>query len=1260
MFRVVTVKADGKRGRPVYVSLSTTQTQQSHVRDEGRGILLTIGGGHHCDVTLAGVAYTQEVVLRLIKPPTSDDVENGNGPLRRRFMPPRNDDEEVACAAASDGVIMVVEDQSESRYVHHGLIIENGMQVAPEERLSSIRVVGYGKLLEGSERILRINSGISVKDLMEIIHYKLNLPIELQRLQFAGRFMDDPFELLADCGVKNNSTILLMVASTSHRGELPAPSPTYRPMSGERIHRCGDKERFILSNLSLPSNDDVSPARSDQSLLAVATKATTDELSTRIGFSPVSTDKVCSMKDCSSFVEISRIPLNLCPSGPSSSEINDLSGLGSSVGTMLADSAIGINSTPFHPLLGRTHLLLTPGLFGTKGGTARILSAWCLNLPIVLPDTLAALQEPNDTDDPRVFFARRSESIRKYIPYSMALIEEEEGGGPCRGRRDPLKGFLFISLKPTETEGLVLAAGATVFRSYLLEDTEFYGSAWLDELQSAHKNAIQKESIKMLRNKPRMGGAVAYIALSSFGSQSLERRQVFLAEERLVPGVQPSAISEAILEMNGTVLSTTGARIVGRKETLSSIFRLEWVASRLSIDELPTDPLRLIFDSFLGGPSKNVVQLVRLASTSKSLQRCVYQNASFLWQTIDFTLVHEKYRKRLRDKQLAVLLRRSNCDAFVTERLILFGCRGLDGSGIAPLAGSTILEELDLRFCGGKHTERDVIPDANTIGSVLLSMPPFVAKRYDDAVAKFEGPGVKTIRMDSYDLSNTIRMRKVRLESLQKMISLSDCLGCSLARDAHCCDCEKSLKLCLDTSNGEDNSALESLSRRARESVCFSCKDVVCGRNEQCRSIICCGDCQKQECTECTSMQTCRSCQDQYCCRAMRSCPECRNVQCVVCHSEAPEGVATRRCAECEDIRCTMCRPYDQCTQCKKQFCAGQHDVRLCDCCEGRYCLGCRDMEFCGGCQFLFCEPCGDDEVRECGKCDVSRCMECMATLCDECSKWFCVACAENESEAIMSECCVCDEEVCKDCSVMCSSEECGNMLCGCCSREASSCGVCKKAFCPDCAEEKCPNYGCDVMICDDCESSGFCSCCNLDYCCLCKMNNRYLACSGCHEESSCMKIACVEATWDFFCSHCDKVYCKNCRREDDPIFRAGFCAPDGKSHLGETSWCDMMDTRINRRLDRIYKRPDFYLKSEHKHHLYSKVERAKALSFDEKMEHERTLVKFVEKKHSELGESLLDIDPPCVQPRIKGVFKKKEKPNSAATPNATAYSFDP
>lgn len=118
----------------MYVSLSTTQTQQSHVRDKGRGILLTIGGGHHCDVTLAGVAYTQEMVLRLIKPPNSDDVENGNGPLRRRFMPPRNDDEEVACAAASDGVIMVVEDQSESRYVHHGLIIENGMQVAPEER----------------------------------------------------------------------------------------------------------------------------------------------------------------------------------------------------------------------------------------------------------------------------------------------------------------------------------------------------------------------------------------------------------------------------------------------------------------------------------------------------------------------------------------------------------------------------------------------------------------------------------------------------------------------------------------------------------------------------------------------------------------------------------------------------------------------------------------------------------------------------------------------------------------------------------------------------------------------------------------------------------------------------------------------------------------------------------------------------------------------------------------------------------------------
>ena len=125
--------------------------------------------------------------------------------------------------------------------------------------------------------------------------------------------------------------------------------------------------------------------------------------------------------------------------------------------------------------------------------------------------------------------------------------------------------------------------------------------------------------------------------------------------------------------------------------------------------------------------------------------------------------VEEKYRKRFRDKHLEAILRRSNA-LLLTKRLSLSGCRGLRGSGIVPLRGSEVLEEIDLTFCGGEQTHRDPILDADAICDTLGSMPPFINAATSNPLV-----GLKSIELDSLDFDRPVLVSKDRKASKEKL-----------------------------------------------------------------------------------------------------------------------------------------------------------------------------------------------------------------------------------------------------------------------------------------------------------------------------------------------------------------------------------------------------------------------------------------------------------------------------------------------------------
>ena len=579
--------------------------------------------------------------------------------------------------------------------------------------------------------------------------------------------------------------------------------------------------------------------------------------------------------------------MNFCPSRISASLRSEIEAVAPSIGLTLADSAIGFNSSS-HPYLNRTHLLL-PGDLDKQVPTMKSLSAWCLKVPIVSTDfILNGLLERRDSSTPlpevKLYSPWKGESG---VLYSDAITAEQEGNGKCQGRRDPLKGFTFISLLPIETEGLVLAAGARVFRAYCLRDDKFFDGTWLQSM-----------------NDPRLG--MRRIVAIGESAQKVQLRLQFIREAS-IPIILSNEIVSAVNRMEGVVIDVSGKAISGL-DVRSMYFRTLWEITKVSFDNLPPDAIRLILRGFLGGPTKDLISLIRLSASSRGLQRCVFSEAPFLWTVLDLSKVEKKYRKRIRDHQLESLLRRTNAVS-VTKKLSLNGCLGLRGTGIAPLLGSTVLQEIDLRFCGGDQSLQDPIPDADIICRVIESMPPFTRPVGISALC-----GLRRIERDSSP-TRAVLMSSSRKVSLEKLADLESRFGTQLASALCCKDCQGSIRV--------------GLGFEASQTFCFECKDVVCGdQNKGCREVQCCDYCDAQACTKCKIMNTCRSCTETYCCYEIVKCGGCGGVQCSDCAQEN-DFVVTETCNACGETRCSNCRTMDFCRGCEKDFC-GLHNTIAC------------------------------------------------------------------------------------------------------------------------------------------------------------------------------------------------------------------------------------------------------------------------------------------------------------------------------------------
>jgi hypothetical protein len=321
-------------------------------------------------------------------------------------------------------------------------------------------------------------------------------------------------------------------------------------------HRMEKGESFIVKSLSLPKEKE---ADGDSHLVCAAAFCSLPAI--RVGLGASDGER----KFPKVVLEIARVPMNLCVTRIDNKSKTKITKMADELGINVVQSKGGWVTHPAHPLLEYSHLLAS-----SVTSTAKVLSAWCLKKPIVDPDfVFKGLAERKTFWTPMPKESDYSTEGGKDVVTSEAAKAEQIGKGPFLGRRDPLKGFVVVSLAPGgETENLVMAAGGTVYRAYNLDDDAFNSGTWLDELELAQENPIPVRR----SSGAAAGGTVVLIETSS---KKVKKRKDFL-RARNIHAVSQKEFAISITNMKPLLKTTGGEFIKGREDIPSSSFRLSW------------------------------------------------------------------------------------------------------------------------------------------------------------------------------------------------------------------------------------------------------------------------------------------------------------------------------------------------------------------------------------------------------------------------------------------------------------------------------------------------------------------------------------------------------------------------------------------------------------------------------------------------------------------------------------------------------------
>ena len=349
-------------------------------------------------------------------------------------------------------------------------------------------------------------------------------------------------------------------------------------------------------------------------------------------------------------------------------------------------------------------------------------------------------------------------------------------------------------------------------------------------------------------------------------------------------------------------------------------------------------------------------ELVGLANSDKYLQRLIFREFSFLWECIDLT-----GQSQLTDWQLHAFLRSIQA-ARVTRILRLVNCPEVTGVGFAPLAGSQILERIDLK---NENRHAPILADT-AVARILDTMLRFKLRTVNlsvsDPILRLNPilrPGAMGDFLRRLTLKHVERLEQDGSKCGWCTTRLSEVISpqvrhvpFNLHGESQCSICQK--YSCRSWNRNGSTCPFVELCDDCDTPVCDDCR-ITCNI---CDELVSCNDCSK-----------CSGCGTRYCdgCKQDYFCDHCQDFRCYECFfphlcCDDCGRVACGTCRKALDLHCTKttayskkCRFDRQCYDCGEYFTDGYPAYWWWTCLaeDCQYCL----RKFCDECAPHTCGP---------------------------------------------------------------------------------------------------------------------------------------------------------------------------------------------------------------------------------------------------------------------------------------------------------------
>ena len=437
---------------------------------------------------------------------------------------------------------------------------------------------------------------------------------------------------------------------------------------------------------------------------------------------------------------------------------------------------------------------------------------------------------------------------------------------------------------------------------------------------------------------------------------------------------------------------------------------------RMCITDLPIEHLTYVA-SFLAPPSRALFAIALYGARENRRSGgyfCTKQpnNSCYWWdhslkhnirtlmgnecENLDFGDVEKSLAVKINDDHLVKVL---FCFDAVNKmkKIRLTHCIDINGTGLWPLRGSTVVEQIDLSVVT-KHKNPKLWKELQSHFSIWRDN---AVVRTLDSIISQEGNALKHLQLHwswrgeySYWRPDNVDQLITRYNNILESRGIASCSMCTINLPARAVRIDDmSVQLFFNKWVNID---------AAQHHTCLTCL--------------------RNYCDECVTTE----------------------------NNEVIETKILEYCHDCEGFQCQDCRKKDYCERCGRKFCVGTCGA-LKDCagCPGKVCSRCSFESTCVRCNSIFCCP---DAVIECNICLRYWCRDCLpSTQCDHDEDYDVKICDECISER---KCDQCNSSFCGNCRSISQCNLCMRRCCSDCDPSRAWGRDERNGYCAECAEQ--------------------------------------------------------------------------------------------------------------------------------------------------------------------------------------------------------------